>query len=223
MRIITGERHVCNGGEEARVLAWTLINCNSANTAFIQHRETCRKRYDMSDHLPLTTPATPQELFALLDKLAIPHSTTQHEAVFTVEESAHIKGMIPGGHTKNLFVKDKKDNYFLIVAEGSARIAMNHVHPLIGAQTRVSFANAEKLMEYLGVQPGSVTAFAPMNDHANRVQVIIDEPLFEHELINCHPLTNTMTTTISKEDLLKFLTHVGHEPRIVRLSTPIDS
>ncbi|MEZ5873025.1 MAG: YbaK/EbsC family protein [Nitratireductor sp.] len=172
--------------------------------------------------MPANYPAKPDDLFALLDELAIAHMTLQHEAVFTVQESGHIKGQLPGGHTKNLFVKDKKDNYFLIVAEGSARIPMNHVHPLIGAQSRVSFANAEKLMEYLGVEPGSVTAFSPMNDHGKRVQVIIDEPLFEHELINCHPLTNTMTTTISRQDLLRFLAHVGHEPRIVRLSQQID-
>ncbi|MCB1455691.1 MAG: prolyl-tRNA synthetase associated domain-containing protein [Nitratireductor sp.] len=169
--------------------------------------------------MPGNFPATPDDLFALLDELAIVHKTLQHEAVFTVEESGHIKGQLPGGHTKNLFVKDKKDNYFLIVAEGSARIPMNHVHPLIGAQSRVSFANSERLMEFLGVEPGSVTAFAPINDRQNKVRVIIDEPLFEHDLINCHPLTNTMTTTISRADLLRFLAHVGHEPTIIRLST----
>ena len=162
---------------------------------------------------------TSEELLAYLDELGIEVTTVTHPPLMTVADSQHLRGEIPGGHTKNLFLKDKKDNYFLIVAEGSARIPMNHVHPLIGAQSRVSFANSERLMEFLGVEPGSVTAFAPINDRQNKVRVIIDEPLFEHDLINCHPLTNTMTTTISRADLLRFLAHVGHEPTIIRLST----
>lgn len=164
-------------------------------------------------------PATPDQLLALLEELGYETTTHHHEAVFTVAESAHVRDSIPGGHTKNLFVKDKKDNYFLIVAEGEAQIPMNRVHPLIGAKSRVSFANAERLMEFLGVEPGSVNAFAPMNDHDNRVKVIIDAPLLRHDAINCHPLTNTMTTTISRQDLLDFLEHVGHPPEIVDLSS----
>ncbi|MCB1461124.1 MAG: prolyl-tRNA synthetase associated domain-containing protein [Nitratireductor sp.] len=168
-------------------------------------------------------PATPEELFALLDKLGIKTATISHEAVFTVAESDKLHREVEGGHTKNLFVKDKKDNYFLIVAEASAQIPINRVHPLIGAKSRVSFANAERLMEFLGVEPGSVTAFAPMNDHGNRVKVIIDAPLLRHDAINCHPLKNTMTTTISRQDLLNFLEHVAHVPEIVDLSSASDA
>ncbi len=164
-------------------------------------------------------PATPEDLFRLLASLGIETKTASHEAVFTVDESRHVKQSIPGAHTKNLFVKDKKDNFFLIVAEGSAQIAMNSVHNQIGAKSRLSFANAERLMEYLGITPGSVTAFCAMNDAAGKVQLVIDEALVSHELINCHPLTNTMTTTISRNDLLRFLRHVGHDPLIVPLST----
>ena len=164
-------------------------------------------------------PATPDDLFAKLDEMGFETKTYHHEAVFTVSESDHVHQMIAtGGHTKNLFVKDKKDNYFLIVAESDAQIPINRIHPLIGARSRVSFANAERLMEFLGVQPGSVTAFAPMNDHEGRVKVIIDAPLLRHDAINCHPLTNTMTTTISRENLLQFLQAVGHAPEIIELS-----
>ncbi|MGI9351429.1 MAG: prolyl-tRNA synthetase associated domain-containing protein [Rhizobiaceae bacterium] len=162
--------------------------------------------------------ATPQELLNLLDELGIETKTYEHEAVFTVEESAKIKQDIPGGHTKNLFLKDKKGNFFLIVAEGTAQIKLNSIHGLIGARGRVSFGNAEALMDMLGVKPGSVTAFAPVNDHDNRVKVIIDASLLRYDLINCHPLTNEMTTTISKPDLLKFLEHVNHAPEIIALS-----
>ena len=163
-------------------------------------------------------PATREDLFTLLDELKIETVTFDHEAVFTVDQSSKIKQDIPGGHTKNLFLKDKKGNFFLIVAEGVANIALNKVHGLIGASGRVSFGKPEALMELLGVMPGSVTAFAPMNDTENKVKVIIDEPLLRYDLINCHPLTNEATTTISREDLLRFLAHVNHEPQIVQVS-----
>lgn len=167
-------------------------------------------------------PLTPDALLSMLDELGIAAKTHHHEAVFTVSESQKIKQEIPGGHTKNLFLKDKKGNFFLLVAESHANIRLNSVHGLIGARGRVSFGNAEALMQLLGVKPGSVTAFAPVNDTENQVKVIIDKPLLEHDLINCHPLTNEMTTTISREDLLRFLVHVDHEPLIVQVSEPAD-
>lgn len=163
-------------------------------------------------------PATPQELFEMLRTLGIETKTYEHEAVFTVEESSKIKQDIPGGHTKNLFLKDKKGNYFMIVAEGTAQIKLNAVHSLIGAKGRVSFGKPDDLMALLGVKPGSVTAFAPINDSDNKVKVIIDEPLLRYDLINCHPLTNEMTTTIAREDLMKFLDHVKHTPEIIQVS-----
>ena len=172
----------------------------------------------MSTLPPVSTPATPQELLLLLEAMEIKATTHEHEAVFTVEESEHVTASIPGGHTKNLFVKDKKGNFFLIVAGNKARISLNHVHGIIGAQGRVSFANADLLMEYLGVKPGSVNAFAPINDKTGAVKVIIDAPLMENEYINCHPLINEMTTTISRDDLLRFLDHVDHKPLIVQVS-----
>ncbi len=163
-------------------------------------------------------PATRQELFDLLSDLNIETTTHDHEAVFTVEESAKIKQDIPGGHTKNLFLKDKKGNFFLLVAEGTAQIKLNQVHGLIGASGRVSFGKQEALMELLGVKPGSVTAFAPMNDKDGKVKVIIDEPLLRYDLINCHPLINEATTTIAREDLIRFLEHVNHAPEIIQVS-----
>ncbi len=163
-------------------------------------------------------PLSPKDLLTKLEELNIQTTTYEHEAVFTVDESSKIKQDIPGGHTKNLFLKDKKGNFFLIVAEGTAQIKLNSVHGLIGAKGRVSFGKPEALMELLGVKPGSVTAFAPINDIENKVSVIIDEPLLRYDLINCHPLTNEMTTTISREDLLEFLKHVNHEPQIIKVS-----
>jgi Ala-tRNA(Pro) deacylase len=172
--------------------------------------------------LPKNVPCSPAELLDFLAALGIKTRTMEHEAVFTVAQSSELHDRLAGGHTKNLFVKDKKDNLFLIVAGAHVRIEMNRIHPLIGAASRVSFANADLLMAHLGVEPGSVTAFSPVNDRDGRVSVIIDEPLLANDEINCHPLTNTMTTTISREDLLRFLEIIGHKPRVLPLSVQAD-
>jgi len=162
--------------------------------------------------------ASPEELFEYLGKLNIRTETVEHAAVFTVEESDKIKHEIAGGHTKNLFLKDKKGNYFLLIAESTAKIELNRIHTIVGARGRLSFGKPEALKELLGVEPGSVTAFAPMNDTDNKVNVVIDEPLLKHDMINCHPLKNTMTTTISKSDLLNFLEAVKHPALVVQFS-----
>jgi len=169
--------------------------------------------------MPKSSPATPQDLFNLLDKLGIETKTHEHEAVFSVAESAKVKQMIPGGHTKNLFIKDKKSNYFLLVAEGTSQIDLKQIHRLIGASGRVSFGRADAMMEMLGVEPGSVTAFSPMNDTNNRVKVFIDASLMRYDEINCHPLKNTMTTTISRQDLLRFLEAVNHRAEILQFTS----
>ena len=163
-------------------------------------------------------PATAADLFAFLDGLRITHKTVEHPPLFTVEESQALRGKIPGGHTKNLFLKDKKGALFLVVALEDAKIALNGLHRLLGASGRFSFGSAEQMLEFLGVTPGSVTPFAVLNDKPGRVAVILDQAMMRHEVLNYHPLTNTMTTTIARDDLLKFLRATGHEPRIERVS-----
>jgi Ala-tRNA(Pro) deacylase len=165
-------------------------------------------------------PATPADLFAALDRLKIPYTTVEHPPLFTVEESQALRGKIPGGHTKNLFLKDKKGALFLVVAQEDARIALGGLHRLIGASGRLSFASADLMRSTLGVEPGSVTPFAAINETARIVTIVLDAALMEHATLNFHPLVNTMTTTIAREDLLRFLTACGHQPRIERVSSP---
>ena len=164
------------------------------------------------------TPRGDADLFAALDALGIEHSTSEHPAVFTVSESQSLRDVIPGGHTKNLFVKDKKDNFFLLTVEERAEVDLKKVHTLIGARGRVSFGKPERLMEFLGVIPGAVTAFGVINDTDNRVQVVLDAALLSHETINAHPLRNDATTSIGRDDLIRFLESTGHKPLIVALS-----
>jgi Ala-tRNA(Pro) deacylase len=164
------------------------------------------------------SPKGAEDLFAALDALGIAHSTKTHPAVFTVSESQALRDAIPGGHTKNLFLKDKKDNFFLLTVEESAEIDLKSVHTLIGARGRVSFGKPDRLMELLGVIPGAVTAFGVINDTDNRVQVVLDQALMAFDTINAHPLRNDATTSIGRDDLVRFLESTGHNPLIVALS-----
>jgi Ala-tRNA(Pro) deacylase len=167
-------------------------------------------------------PATPDALFAYLDSLGIPHKSVSHPPLFTVEEGKTWRGQIPGAHTKNLFLRDKKGAPFLVVALEDASIPLKSLHRLLGASGRFSFGSAELMRELLGVEPGSVTPFAVINDAHLRVTVVLDVTMMSHEMLNFHPLRNTGTTTISRQGLLKFLEATGHVPRIEAVSSAAD-
>jgi len=164
-------------------------------------------------------PLTPQQLFDFLADNGIAVTTIEHPPLFTVEESKRLRGDIPGGHTKNLFLKDKKGRIFLVVALEHTEIDLKKIHTIIGASGRVSFGKAELLEEVLGVVPGSVTPFGLVNDRDDhRVTPVFDAAMMRHELLNFHPLVNTATSSIRREDLLKFARACGHEPRILDVS-----
>ena len=166
-------------------------------------------------------PATRQDLFARLAELGIETRTLEHEAVFTVAQSSQLERELarelPGGHTKNLFLKDKKGALFLVVALGHAQIDLKTLHKTLNCD-RLSFGKPELLMEVLGVPAGSVTPFALINDGARRVTVVLDADMMRHERLNFHPLQNTATTNIAREDLARFIRSCGHQPRVLAVS-----
>ena len=164
-------------------------------------------------------PKTPDELLAFVESLGISVSTVRHPPLFTVAESQSLRGEIAGGHTKNLFLKDKKGAYFLVTVEEEAVVDLKTIHTLIGASGRVSFGKPDMLMELLGVLPGAVTVFGAVNDTEGRVKVVLDEGLMREEIINAHPLTNEATTSIQRGDLVTFLRATGHEPHILKVAT----
>ncbi len=164
-------------------------------------------------------PATEADLLARFDALGIAHTTHRHRPVFTVEEGLDLKAQMPGGHTKNLFLKDKRGALFLLSAIADTKIDLNAVSKLLGVG-RFSFGAAELLERHLGVTPGSVTVFAVINDPGHAVTLILDEALFSHDPVNFHPLKNDTTTAISPADLLKLLRSLGREP--VRLAFDVD-
>ena len=159
-------------------------------------------------------PASPDDLIAYLAALGIATETVEHPPLFTVEDSRALRGEIPGGHTKNLFVKDKKGRLFLLVLGEETVVDLKRVHEKIGAQGRVSFGSAELLEEVWGVRPGAVTPFGAINDKDGRVSVVLDEAMMRHERLNFHPLVNTRTTGLASADLVKFLRATGHEPLV---------
>ena len=161
-------------------------------------------------------PATRADLFARLNALSIATKTVDHPPVYTVAESEAVELEIPGGHTKNLFLKDSKGALFLVVAESHTPVDLKAMSKRLGAG-RFSFGKPELLMQVLGVTPGSVTAFALMNDTLGRVKVVIDELLMRHDVINAHPLDNAATTSIAREDLFQFISACGHTPHIAAL------
>ncbi|MEZ5851216.1 MAG: prolyl-tRNA synthetase associated domain-containing protein [Hyphomicrobiaceae bacterium] len=160
---------------------------------------------------------TRAELMSRLEELGIATTTEEHAAVFTVAESAELHRQLPGGHTKNLFLKDHKDRLFLVVAESHTPVDLKGLPKRIGSG-RLSFGKAELLADVLGVTPGSVTALSLINDTSQRVSVVVDERLMQYDNINCHPLENTATTSLARDDLMKFIRACGHDPRVLALT-----
>ena len=165
------------------------------------------------------TPPHPDEptLYALLDRHNIAYHTEEHEAVFTVDEGKAVKDRLPGGHSKNLFLKDKAGQFVLISALGATPITLNRLHPHIGTK-RLSFGKEDDLFAYLGVRPGSVTVFSVMNDPQGDVRLILDKALFDHDEVWFHPMRNTASTRIKSADLLAFARATGHAPLILDLA-----
>jgi len=157
---------------------------------------------------------TRADLFAFLDTHGIAHRTLDHPAVFTVGEGDAFKAGLPGGHTKNLFLKDSKGQLWLISALGHTTIDLKRLHTVIGSG-RLSFGSPDLMLETLGVTPGSVTAFGLIHDVDRRVRFVLDAGLAAADPVNFHPLTNTATTAVSQAGLRRFLSALGVEPVIV--------
>ena len=146
---------------------------------------------------------TKTELLELFRDKRLDFQIHEHQPLYTVEDSENLRGSIKGFHTKNLFLKNKKDNFFLFSCEENARVDLKRFSKSIDAKN-LSFANQEYLLQYLGIKPGSVSPLALLNDNDQNVAFYLDEKLFESELINFHPLINTSTITIKTSDFISF-------------------
>jgi Ala-tRNA(Pro) deacylase len=177
--------------------------------------ETLAGAHTAAAAAPAPGRATPEELFAFLAELGIETETHHHNPVATVEEAKALRGQLPGGHCKNLFLRTKKGRPWLVVCDEDRSVDLKRLSDALGAG-RFSFGSADRLMDALGVTPGSVTPFALINDRAEtRVGVVLDKGMLDHEVLNYHPLANHMTTAIRRDDLLAFIRACGHQPEVV--------
>lgn len=161
-----------------------------------------------------SSPCSPHALLARFDSLDIAHRAVTHPPLFTVEQSKELRGEMPGGHTKNLFLRNKKGAMWLVTCLEDRDVDLKTLGEQLGAG-RLSFGKPERLMRYLGVLPGAVTPLAVINDTAGQVELAIDSALLAHDPVNVHPLTNDMTVALSPGDLLRFLEAVNHPPRML--------
>jgi len=166
---------------------------------------------------PLPPPEERQaELVRRLGALGISCVTHAHAPVFTVEDAQALRGALPGGHTKNLFLRDRDRTFWLVVLREDLRVDLNGLARTLGV-SRFSFAPPGALEEKLGVPPGSVTPFALINPGAHEVRVILDDGLLDLDPLNFHPLRNDRTTAIATTDFLRFVSACGHDPLIMAI------
>ncbi|WP_288757266.1 prolyl-tRNA synthetase associated domain-containing protein [uncultured Brevundimonas sp.] len=153
-------------------------------------------------------------LLAWMAEHAIDHTTHDHPAVFRVEEGLELKAALPGAHTKNLFLKDKKNRLWLISARQDTIIDLKRAPGAIGSD-RLSFGNEALMWATLGVRPGSVTALGLINDVERQVAFVLDRRLWEAEVVNFHPLTNTATTALTQAAFRQVMAVLEREPIVV--------
>ena len=159
------------------------------------------------------------EMLAAFSSLGISWTLDEHEAVYTVEDSAALHARIAGNHTKNLFLKDAAGQFWLVTAPHDARVDLKALPGVIGSK-KLSFGKAEDMERLLGVTPGSVTPLAAFNDADRSVNVVLDTRLAGAECVNVHPLRNTATLGLSGTDLVMFLAEHGHTAQVVDLPAP---
>jgi Ala-tRNA(Pro) deacylase len=164
-----------------------------------------------------SAPLTAEELFGRLARLAIKTATVAHPPVFTVEEAKRLRGTLPGGHCKSLFLRNKKGAMWLVATLEDRAIDLKTLGERLGAG-RVSFGSPDRLLRHLGVIPGAVTPFAVVNDREGLVKVALDREMLRQNPLNFHPLRNDRTTAIAPGDLVRFLESEGHAPQILDLA-----
>ncbi len=161
-------------------------------------------------------PASESDLFKTFKELEIETTTYRHAPLHTVEESQGLRGEISGEHCKSLFLKDKKNNFILVVMSEDRRLDIKALFKSDYLNVgRLSFASADRMVEILGVTPGSVTPFSLINVIHKDLIIVLDKGMLSQDLLNYHPLHNEATTTIKKDDLLKFIKHFAFSPIII--------
>lgn len=164
-------------------------------------------------------PLTSDELLDRLTALGIAAVTHEHPPLRTVEEAKALRGDLPGGHVKNLFLRDKHGRHWLFTTLEDRRVDLKALARQLDAG-RFSFASAEALGTLLGIAPGAVSPLAAINDGGGQVTVVLDRALLAHSLLNVHPLRNDRTTALAPADLIRFLEAYAHPPHLINPDAP---
>lgn len=162
-------------------------------------------------------PTSPETLLGMLDSLGIQYRLYHHPAIFTVAEGEAIERDMPGVHCRNLFLCDKRKAMTLLCVANATKIDLKKLPPLLGSD-RLSFGSPQRLWTHLGVRPGSVCPYSIINDTAHVVDIVLDAYMMQGDLVNFHPLVNTMSIGVAPADLVRFIRETGHEPRIIDLT-----
>ncbi len=169
----------------------------------------------MDNRVADTNPVTETGLFARLEALGVEYTLHRHPPAFTVSEAQALRGTLPGGHVKNLFLRDKKKNFWLVTVLEDRQVDLKALRHMLAARGNLSFGNPELLMAMLGVLPGSVTPFGIINDRDGAVSVILDKGVLAQDPVNAHPLRNDMTIAVTPAGLMRFLSAEDHQPTII--------
>jgi Ala-tRNA(Pro) deacylase len=163
-------------------------------------------------------PTTKEQLTRHLDDLGIGYELYDHEPIFTVEQGEPLKKTIPGMHCRNLFLRDKKKNMFLVTAANETRVDLKKLSEVLGSG-RLSFGSSDRLWENLGIKPGSVNPFCVINDKQKALRMILDSSMMDAQIVNYHPMDNACTIGMAPDDLLVFMDSIEHEYEIVDLAS----
>lgn len=162
----------------------------------------------------MNAPMSRRDVLTLLDTLGVAYTLHKHPPLATVEDALPHWAGLPGVACKNLFLKDAKAQYWLVSVPFDRVVDLRSLPERIGSR-RLSFGRPERLMEVLGILPGSVSPLALVNDRDLRVNMILDRWMMGQDLLHFHPLDNTATVTLSPDGLLRFIHHCGHHPCLV--------
>ena len=162
-------------------------------------------------------PITSNDLIQYLDKLGIEYKIFDHDPIFTVAEGEHLKANIPGVHCRNLYMRDKKKNNYLLVLANETEVDLKKLSDLFESG-RLSFGSSDRLWEHLGIRPGSVNPFTIMNDTNDKVRLFLDADMMDAEIVNYHPMDNAQTISLKPSDLIKFIESLYHNYTIIDLS-----
>ena len=157
------------------------------------------------------------DIYEFLDTIEVSYERFDHPAVYTVSEAKKLSPKMDGASTKNLFLRDKKGiRHFLVIVPQDKQVDLKELSSILEA-SRLSFASPDRLKKYLGIEPGSVSILALLNDPEKTVEVFVDSELWNAEIILCHPLVNTSTLAITRDGIKQFLEKTGHNLMLVEI------